>query len=151
MHHNEAHEPITNRTNCASSVHADWVRKRCAVETHDPRNDWRTVMTQYLYQAAYTAESLATQMKDPVDRLALVSATIEGSVDAKIIGGGFSFGDYDVTVIIEAADDTTMAAVAIALGAGGAIRSAKTTPLLSGDDWVVAMTQASSVSYTPAS
>ena len=107
-------------------------------------------MTQYLYQAAYTAESLATQMKDPVDRLALVSATIEGSVDAKIIGGGFSFGDYDIAVIIEAANDTTMAAVAIALGAGGAIRSAKTTPLLSGDEWVAAMTQASSVSYTPA-
>jgi uncharacterized protein with GYD domain len=107
-------------------------------------------MTQYLYQAAYTAESLAAQMKDPADRLAQVGATIEQSVDAKIIGGGFSFGDYDVTVLIEAADDTTMAAVAIALGAGGAIRSAKTTPLLSGGDWVAAMTQASSVMYTPA-
>jgi len=43
-----------------------------------------------------------------------------------------------------------MAAVAIAIGAGGAIRSAKTTPLLTGDEWVAAMTKASSVTYAPA-
>ena len=106
-------------------------------------------MTQYLYQIAYTPESLAAQMKDPVDRLAQVGALLEQSVGAKIIGGGFSFGEYDVAVIVEAADDTTMAAVAIAIGAGGAVRSGKTTRLLSGDEWVAAMTQASSVTYTP--
>ena len=88
-------------------------------------------MTQYLYQIAYTPESLAAQMKDPVDRLAQVGALLEQSVGAKIIGGGFSFGEYDVAVIVEAADDTTMAAVAIAIGAGGAVRSGKTTRLLS--------------------
>ena len=108
-------------------------------------------MTQYLYQASYTPESLATQMKNPTDRLAEVGALLEQSIGAKIIGGGFSFGEYDVAVIVEAADDTTMAAVAIAIGAGGAIRSAKTTPLLTGDEWVAALTQASSVKYTPAS
>ena len=107
-------------------------------------------MTQYLYQAAYTPESLAAQMKDPADRLAQVGAMIEQSVGGKIIGRGFSFGEYDVAVIFEAVDDTAMAAVAIAIGAGGAIKSAKTTPLLSGDEWVAAMTQASSVTYTPA-
>ena len=106
-------------------------------------------MTQYLYQIAYTPESLAAQMKDPKDRLAQVGALLEQSVGAKIIGGGFSFGEYDVAVIVEAADDTTMAAVAIAIGAGGAVRSGKTTRLLSGDEWVAAMTQASSVTYTP--
>jgi uncharacterized protein with GYD domain len=107
-------------------------------------------MTQYLYQIAYTPESLAAQMKNPVDRLAQVGAMIEQSVGAKIVGGGFSFGEYDVSVIVEAEDDTTMAAVAIAIGAGGATRSAKTTPLLSGEEWVAALTQASSVTYTAA-
>jgi uncharacterized protein with GYD domain len=107
-------------------------------------------MTQYLYQIAYTAESLAAQMKDPVDRLAQVGALIEQSVGAKIVGGGYSFGEYDVATIVEAPDDTAMAAVAIAIAAGGAVRSGKTTRLLSGDEWVVAMTQASSVTYTPA-
>ncbi len=107
-------------------------------------------MTQYLYQAAYSAESLAAQMKNPTDRLAEVGALLEQSVGARIIGGGFSFGEYDVTVVVEAADDQTMAAVAIAIAAGGAIRSAKTTPLLTGDEWIAAMTKASSVTYTPA-
>ena len=37
-------------------------------------------MTQYLYQIAYTPESLAAQMKNPVDRLAQVGAMIEQSV-----------------------------------------------------------------------
>lgn len=107
-------------------------------------------MTQYLYQAAYQAESLAAQMKSPTDRLAAVSAMLEQSVGAKIIGGGFSFGDYDIAVIVEAPDDQTMAAVAIAIAAGGALRSAKTTPLLTGDEWIAAMTKASSVTYAPA-
>jgi uncharacterized protein with GYD domain len=107
-------------------------------------------MTQYLYQAAYSAESLAAQMKNPTDRLAEVGALLEQSVGARIIGGGFSFGEYDVTVVVEAADDQTMTAVAIAIGAGGAIRSAKTTPLLTGDEWIAAMTKASSITYTPA-
>jgi len=107
-------------------------------------------MTQFLYQATYTADSLTTQMENPVDRLAQVGATIEKSVGAKILGGGFSFGDYDIAVIIDADDNGTMAAIAIAIAAGGAIRSAKTTPLLSGDEWIAAMTKASSVIYTPA-
>ena len=107
-------------------------------------------MTQFLYQATYTSDSLATQIDNPVDRLAQVGATIEKSVGAKIVGGGFSFGDYDIAVIIDADDKETMAAIAIAIAAGGAIRSAKNTPLLSGDEWVAAMTKASSVIYTPA-
>jgi len=39
-------------------------------------------MTQYLYQAAYTPESLASQMKNPVDRLTQVGAMMEQSVGA---------------------------------------------------------------------
>ena len=50
-------------------------------------------MTQYLYQVAYTPESLAAQMKNPTDRLAQVGAMLEQSVGAKIIGGGYSFGE----------------------------------------------------------
>ena len=54
-------------------------------------------------------------------------------------------------MIIEAADDTVMAAVAIAVASGGAVRSSKTTRLLSGDEWVEALSKSSSVAYTPAS
>ena len=65
---------------------------------------------------------------------------------AKIIGGGYSYGKYDASIIIEAPDEVTMAAVALAISAGGAIKSAKTTPLLSGPQWVAALKKAPAVS-----
>ena len=109
-------------------------------------------MPQYLYQAAYTSESLAAQIKNPQDRLELVGKQIADAVGAKILGGGYSFGEYDVSVIIEAQDDVTMAAVALAIASAGAVRAAKTTPLLSGPQWVAALKKAPSVSaqYKPA-
>lgn len=107
-------------------------------------------MPLYLYQVAYTAESLAAQMKNPQDRIAVVGKQLSDSVGSKILGGGYSYGEYDVSIIVEAADDVTMAAVAIAIAAAGAVKAAKTTPLLSGEQWVAAMKKAPSVLYKPA-
>ena len=107
-------------------------------------------MPQYLYQLAYTPESLAAQMKNPQDRLEVVGKQLAESAGVKIVGGGYSFGEYDIAVIVEAADDTTMAAVAIAIAAGGAIKATRTTPLLSGAQWVAAMQKAPSITYRPA-
>ena len=107
-------------------------------------------MPQYLYQLAYTPESLAAQMKNPQDRLEVVGKQLAESAGVKIVGGGYSFGEYDIAIIVEAADDTTMAAVAIAIAAGGAIKATRTTPLLSGAQWVAAMQKAPSITYRPA-
>lgn len=109
-------------------------------------------MPQYLYQVAYTAESLAAQIKSPQNRLELVNKQISNAVGAKILAGGYSYGEYDVSVIVEAPDDVTMAAVALALAAGGAVKAAKTTPLLSGSQWVSALEKVPTVSaqYKPA-
>ncbi len=106
-------------------------------------------MPTYMYQVAYTPESLAAQIKDPQDRLQVVGRQIEGT-GARIIAGGFTFGEYDVVALIEAPDDTTMTAVAIAIAAAGAIRSSRTTRVLSGAEWVEALKKASSVGYRPA-
>jgi uncharacterized protein with GYD domain len=92
-------------------------------------------MALYLYQAAYTAESVAAQIKEPQDRIKVVTPALEAQ-GAKILVGGYPFGEYDVLVIFEAPDDTTAASVALAVAAGGAIRSAKTTRLLSGQEWI---------------
>ena len=109
-------------------------------------------MPQYLYQVAYTSESLAAQIKNPQDRLQLVNKQITDAVGAKIIAGGYSYGEYDVSAIVEAPDDVTMAAVALAIAAGGAVKAAKTTPLLTGAEWVAALKKAPAVSakYQPA-
>ena len=108
-------------------------------------------MALYLYQAAYTPESLAAQMKNPQDRLKVVEPLFQ-AMGGRIITGGFSFGEYDATVIYEAPDDASAAALAVAVAAGGAIKAAKTTRLLSGDEWVEALRKAASIggSYRPA-
>jgi uncharacterized protein with GYD domain len=109
-------------------------------------------MPQYLYQVAYTPESLAAQIKNPQDRLQVVGKQISEAVGAKIIAGGYSYGKYDVSVIVEAPDDVAMAAVALAIAAGGAVKAAKTSPLLNRSQWVAALQKAPAVSaqYRPA-
>ncbi len=108
-------------------------------------------MPLYLYQAAYTPESLAAQIKDPKDRVEVVRPVFE-AVGAKILASGYPFGEYDVIAVYEAPDDTTAASLALAIAAGGALKSAKTTRLLSGAEWVAALTKAQKVAptYKPA-
>lgn len=106
-------------------------------------------MALYMYQAAYTPESLAAQIKEPQDRIEAVRPAME-AMGAKILVGGYSFGEYDVMVVLEAPDDTTAASVALAVAAGGATKSAKTTKLLSGQEWIDALRKAQGSKYRPA-
>jgi uncharacterized protein with GYD domain len=106
-------------------------------------------MPLYLYQAAYTPESLAAQMKNPVDRLEVVAEQVRGT-GVRFVAGGFSLGEHDIAIVMEAPDDMTVAAVSIAISAGGAVRNARTTRLLSGAEYVEALKKASSIGYRPA-
>jgi uncharacterized protein with GYD domain len=106
-------------------------------------------MALYMYQASYTAESVAAQIKEPQDRIKAVTPAIE-ALGAKILVGGYPFGEYDVLVVLEAPDDTTAASVALAVAAGGAVKSAKTTRLLSGQEWIESLRKAQGSQYQPA-
>jgi hypothetical protein len=64
-------------------------------------------MPLYMYQAAYTAESLATQLKKPENRVEAVGRAACEAVGGKLVGGWYCFGDYDLTII---ADVRTMRA-----------------------------------------
>ncbi|HTS96987.1 MAG TPA: GYD domain-containing protein [Streptosporangiaceae bacterium] len=92
-------------------------------------------MTLYMYQASYTAKSMAAQIKQPQDPLEVIRPTLE-DLGAKIVVAGFPFGEYDVLVVYEAPDDMTAASVAMAVAAAGEVKSAQTTRLLSGQEWV---------------
>ena len=92
-------------------------------------------MALYMYQASYTAKSLAAQLKEPQDPVDMIRPTLE-EVGAKMLVAGFPFGEYDVLIVYEAADDTTAASVAMAVAAAGEVRSGKTTRLLSGQEWL---------------
>jgi uncharacterized protein with GYD domain len=108
-------------------------------------------MALYLYQASYTSESIAAQVKHPQDRLGYVS-TIMATRGIKLVSGGYSMGEYDVVAICEVDDDETMAAFALALAAGGALRAARTTKLLDGHQWISALAKAGDFAgtYKPA-
>ena len=108
-------------------------------------------MALFMYQAAYASESWAAQLKNTKNRVESVGRVMCESVGGRLIGGWLCFGEYDLVIIADVPDSKSMAALALAVGAGGAIKSSKTTPLLSGDDGVSAMKKAAAISpsYSP--
>lgn len=105
-------------------------------------------MPLYMYQCAYTAESISAQAKDPKDRIEVAAKPVIQSVGGKFLAGGYTFGEYDILVIFEAPDNASAAAVALAVAAGGAVRAARTTTLMSGSEWVEALKKVGTVSAT---
>ena len=93
------------------------------------------LMPLYMYQASYTAKSMADQLKKPQDPVEVIRPALE-ELGATIAVVGFPFGEYDVVVVYEAPDDMTAASVAMAVAAAGEVRSGKTTRLLSGQEWL---------------
>jgi uncharacterized protein with GYD domain len=92
-------------------------------------------MALFMYQASYTAKSMAAQLQDPHDPMEAIGPTLE-DLGATILVAAFPFGEYDVLVVYEAPDDMTAASVAMAISAAGEVTSGKTTRLLSGQEWL---------------
>ncbi len=110
-------------------------------------------MPLYMYQAAYTSQSWAAQVKNPQNRIEIVARQACEAVGGKLVGGWLSFGDYDFVIIADVPNNESMAAIALAVAAGGAVRSGKTTTLMTGAEGVTAMKKAADVAktYKPAS
>jgi len=109
-------------------------------------------MPLYMYQAAYTGESWAAQLKNPQNRVEAVGRAACEAVGGKLIGGWYCFGEYDLVIIADVPSNEAMSAIAMAIAAGGALKAGKTTPLLSGAEGVAAMKHAEAVAkvYRPA-
>ena len=75
-------------------------------------------------------------------------ATIEG-LGGKIESAYYAFGDDDVVAIIEFPDNITAASFSVAGSAGGAIKSIKTTPLMTMAEGVQVMQKAAGAGYRP--
>jgi uncharacterized protein with GYD domain len=103
-------------------------------------------MTSYLLQVAYTPEAWASLIADPRDRIGEVRPVVE-KLGGKIAHGWFAFGDYDIVAIIEMPSNVEAAAFSVAAAAGGAIRSIKTTPLMSMTEGIEAMKKATKSGY----
>ena len=109
-------------------------------------------MALYMYQAAYTPESWAAQLKSPQNRAETVGRALCEAGGGKLVGAWYCFGEYDLVLVADMPDAESMAAVSLAVGAGGAVKASKTTALMSGAQGVAAMTKAATVAnaYKPA-
>ena len=66
--------------------------------------------------------------------------------------GWYCLGDYDVILIFNLPNIESMAAIAVAIAAGGAIKSSHTTALMTGTELVAALKKSEAVvkNYKPA-
>jgi uncharacterized protein with GYD domain len=103
-------------------------------------------MPYYLYQAAYTPEAWAAQVQNPqsvVERTRAITEQFGG----KVIGTWYAFGEYDLVSIAEFPDNVSVATVVIAFAAGGALKAAKTTPLMTVEEGLEALKNAGRADY----
>lgn len=105
-------------------------------------------MTLYLSTFSYTPETWARLVHNPEDRRAAAQAYIE-SVGGKLHGFWYAFGTHDGYNLWEAPDNVSMAAVALAIAAGGALSSFETTVLMTVDETLEALHKADQVRYRP--
>jgi uncharacterized protein with GYD domain len=106
-------------------------------------------MPHYLVQVGYNTSGLAGLVKSPQDRIEKVTPAIE-ALGGRIECAYYAFGEHDIVLICEMPDNSSAAAFALAVGAGGTVGSYKTTVLLTSEEAVQAMNKASESSYTPA-
>jgi uncharacterized protein with GYD domain len=104
-------------------------------------------MPMYLTRFSYTPETWARLVRNPEDRRVAAAKYIE-SVGGKLHGFWYAFGDHDGYNLWEAPDNVSMAATALAIGAGGALRSIQTTVLLTVEETLAALEKASSITYS---
>jgi len=105
-------------------------------------------MPYYLIQTGYTPESWATMIKNPQDRVEAVRPAIE-ALGGRIDAGYISFGEYDVTAIVEFPDNVSAAAFSISVASKGGVKAFKTTPLMTTAEAQQAMQKAGGSTYAP--
>ena len=105
-------------------------------------------MAMYLSRFSYTPETWERLTANPEDRREAARSYIE-SVGGKLHGFWYAFGEHDGYTLWEAPDNVSMAAVALAIGGGGALSSIETTVLMTVEDTIDALRKAGQVQYRP--
>ena len=103
-------------------------------------------MALYLTKFSYAPETWARLIGNPEDRRKAAQEYIE-SVGGKLHGFWYAFGEHDGYNLWEAPDTVSMAAVALAIGSGGALKSIETTVLLSVEETLEALKKAGQIKY----
>jgi uncharacterized protein with GYD domain len=90
-------------------------------------------MPKYLWEASYSAEGTKGLMKDGGSKRRKAAEEALKAVGGKLEAFYFAFGEYDAYVIADIPDHVSVAAVALAINASGAV-AVKTTVLLTPEE-----------------
>ena len=104
-------------------------------------------MPIYLGRFKYSQDAIKAMVSNPQDRSAAAREVAE-SLGGKLLGFWFTFGEHDGAFVLEAPDNATAAALAMAVGATGAV-DIETTVLLGMDEAQEAMRKAAAATYRP--
>ena len=105
-------------------------------------------MPLYLGRFSYTTDAMKALLDQPQDRSAAAREVAE-SLGGKLLGFWYAFGEFDGVFLMEAPDNASAAALAMAVGAGGALAEVETTVLLDMDEAQDAMRKAAAATYRP--
>ena len=103
-------------------------------------------MAHYMFQASFTPEAWSKMVREPQNREQAIRPVIE-KLGGKLVGYWFAFGESDAVVIVQMPDNVSAAAASLAATAGGALKSLKTTVLMSVDESMQAMGKAALAGY----
>ena len=105
-------------------------------------------MPFYLERFSYTPEAWARLIKKPEDRRDIARTVVE-TLGGKLHGFWYGFGEHDGFVLIEAPDNVSAAAFSVGISAGGSLRSAETTVLLTVEEAIEMLEKAEGLPYRP--
>ena len=105
-------------------------------------------MARYLFEASYTSEAWAAQVRNPQNRIEVIRPVIE-RLGGRLECAYLAFGEYDVVGIMEMPDNVSAAAFSLAASAGGGVKAVKTTPLLTIEEGIEALKKAAGAGYHP--
>lgn len=103
-------------------------------------------MAFYLMRFSYTPEAWSRLIRKPEDRRDVARAVIE-KLGGTLHGFWYGFGEQDGFVLVEAPDNASAAAFAVGIAAGGSLRSAATTPLLTVEEMIEVLGKAQGLPY----
>ncbi len=90
-------------------------------------------MARYLLNVSYTTQGVQGVLKEGGSGRRAMVENLLGGLGGTVEAFYFCFGEDDVIVIADVADNTTAAAISMTVGASGAA-SVSTTPLLTAEE-----------------
>ena len=105
-------------------------------------------MPLYLGRFKYSTDAMRALVDEQQDR-SVAAREVAESLGGRLIGFWFAFGEFDGAYVMEAPDNATAAALAMTIGAAGAISDVETTVLLEMDEAQEAMRKAAGATYRP--